>query len=161
MPEPSNEVKQLIDEMFKQSHRAAAVVAAAVLDQLLKRCLQAFLREDAKGLFGAYKPLSSLKAKSDVAYALGILSEDEFVDIDIIRDIRNTFAHDFAIGTFSSEQIVQRCKKLRGFAKTNPPPGIEISFLDQFRFCTTLLAYRLDYLSTVMPRLTTLYTPPP
>lgn len=148
--------------MFDQSERASAIVAATILDELLEQCLTRFLREDKKlkeWVFDVYKPLSSLKAKTDLAYLLGILSSDERSDLDIIRKIRNDFAHQFDTITFASPNIGTLCGKLKSVIKTNPPPGLQMSPLDVFRVCTGILAYRLSALAVELPRVTSLYTP--
>ena len=157
MIQPSEDFTRLITEMFAQSDRASAVVAASVLDELLERCLVRFLREDKKAkelMFGVYKPMSSFKAKTDLAYFLNLLSIEERSDLDTIRRIRNDFAHKFDTLTFSSPGIEALCKQLLGFRRTNPPEGMNLSPLDTFRFCVTLLAHRLDRLSKVIPRVT-------
>lgn len=157
MIQPSPDFTQLITEMFAQSDRASAVVAASVLDELLERCLVRFIREDKKAkelMFDVYKPMSSFKAKTDLAYFLSLLSHDERSDLDTIRRIRNDFAHKFDTLTFSSPGIETLCTQLVGFRRTNPPAELKLSPLDTFRFCVTLLAGRLDHLSKVIPRIT-------
>ena len=155
MTQVPEEIKTLLSEMFNQSDRAAAVVAASVLDELLRKALLSFLLESSKAdelLFGVYKPLSSLKAKTDVALLLGLISPDECADLNTIRQIRNDFAHKFDILTFSTTGISLLCGKLNGFRKTNPPAGLTPTSADVFKFSVTVLAYRLHHLSVTLPR---------
>jgi DNA-binding MltR family transcriptional regulator len=152
---PSADFKKLVSEMFAQSDRASAVVAAAVLDQLLERCLIQFLRHDKRGkdwLFGVYKPLSSLKAKTDLAHLLGVITEEERVELDIVRQVRNDFAHKFDTLTFKDAKVQQLCGRLKALDNVGIPPNMKFSPLDSFRFSVTTLAYRLDRLSQTLPR---------
>ena len=54
-------------------------------------------------LFDGYGPLASLSAKSDIAFALGIVDKATHSKLAVVRKVRNKFAHSASIITF--EQI--------------------------------------------------------
>lgn len=154
---PIKDFKLALSEMFEQSQRAGAIVAVALLDELLERCLYAFLKDERKrakeAFFDVSKPLSSFKAKVDAGYLLGILDSSEYSELEIIRKIRNEFAHNLTALSFESPDIKALSGQLRTVAS---PPGfkLNISPFDRFKMSTTCLAYRLDSLSTKLPKIT-------
>lgn len=95
--------------------RAIAIIAATFLDTILEMILREFLidRKPASGLFDPYKPLSTFAAKVHVSYCLGLISEVEFKNLEIIRSIRNSFAHDLTTNSFEDQSINDQCKNLR------------------------------------------------
>jgi DNA-binding MltR family transcriptional regulator len=107
----------LFHEQFRsESDRACAILAAAALDESLRRLLQKYLvpapgRTDAL-LDGANAPLSSFSAKIDAAFRLGLVSEQFARDLHLIRKIRNDFAHDLEKSTFSDAAVADRVKEL-------------------------------------------------
>lgn len=95
-------LKILQDELEKSSSdRSCVIVAAAYLDELLGYIFKLFLtspsseKED-KELFSGYGPLSTFSSKIVVSYRLGLISAYEYKTLQIIRKIRNSFAHDIS-----------------------------------------------------------------
>ena len=92
----------LQDELeHSASDRSCVIVAAAYIDELLEYLLKNFVyspsseKED-KDLFSGYGPLSSFSSKILLSYRLGLISNYEYKTLQIIRKIRNTFAHDIS-----------------------------------------------------------------
>ena len=92
----------LQDELeHSTSDRSCVIVAAAYIDELLGFLLKGFLnspsseKED-KELFSGYGPLSSFSSKILLSYRLGLISNYEYKSLQIIRKIRNVFAHDIS-----------------------------------------------------------------
>ena len=109
------EFHAFLDEFQRESDRAAAVLAAAFLDELLERLLRrSFTNEDkaVEVLFRWPGPLSSFAGKISVAYAVGLISTQERHDLDLMRDIRNDFGHELQGLSFGTRSIADRC---RGF----------------------------------------------
>jgi DNA-binding MltR family transcriptional regulator len=95
----------LQDELeHSTSDRSCVIVAAAYIDELLEYLLKNFLyspsseKED-KDLFSGYGPLSSFSSKILLSYRLGLISNYEYKTLQIIRKIRNAFAHDISKGS--------------------------------------------------------------
>jgi hypothetical protein len=97
-------------EIVEQSDRAAAITAASVLDALLEetilRRLMPLARDREEALFrGPNKPLATFSAKIEMAFALGLYSNEERLKPHRIRDIRNRFAHRIEPLKFSEPSI--------------------------------------------------------
>lgn len=93
-------LKILQDELEKStSDRSCVIVAAAYIDELLGYIFKLFMtspsceKED-KDLFSGYGPLSNFSSKIVLSYRLGLISNYEYKTLQIIRKIRNSFAHD-------------------------------------------------------------------
>jgi DNA-binding MltR family transcriptional regulator len=85
------------------------------LEQVLKEILCAYLIDDkvVEDLFeGGNAPLGTFSARAKLAYTLGLISAEELHDIDLIRKIRNDFAHDMK-ASFKVQAIKNRCKLLK------------------------------------------------
>lgn len=85
-----------LSEMKKETYRGQALVIASLLEQMLEETLDAGLQDvpAKRKLFdGPTAPVSSLYSKTKLACAMGLINADEERDIDIIRSIRNEFAH--------------------------------------------------------------------
>jgi len=94
-------------EFHAESDRAAVVLGAAKLDELLGELLQRFLLpktnhpNDADELLGVVagvgggseKGLSTFSARTLASYRLGLISEQFRDSINTVRNIRNAFAH--------------------------------------------------------------------
>jgi hypothetical protein len=57
-------------------------------------------------------PLSNFAAKIKIAYALGIFDKPLKEELDLIRHIRNSFAHSKETLTFLSPDIINACSQL-------------------------------------------------
>lgn len=96
----------------EESDRSAAILTASFIDDLLSEMLQAFLIEDkeVKNLFKGYSPLSSFSARIDVAYALGLITAEMKADLNVIRKIRNHFAHHWDNTGFEIAPVSDFCQ---------------------------------------------------
>ena len=86
-----------LPELNKESDRGRVLISCSYLDDLMRQILLAFLveRDNSKRLVDGFNaPLGTFSTRTSAAYALGLISEREFKEIDILRRIRNRFAHD-------------------------------------------------------------------
>lgn len=97
------------------SDRATAVCALAGLDYMLESCLRDVLNRDLRDsdFSGASGVLSNLSAKIRIAYAIGFISKDEESELNLLRRIRNDFAHSIGNSTFWTPPTFDRCKSLK------------------------------------------------
>jgi DNA-binding MltR family transcriptional regulator len=98
-----------------ESDRAAALLAASFLEEQLKDALQSVFVDDAEmmqNLFAGYGPLSSFRARIDLAYALGHIPKALHREFHIIRKIRNHFAHHADVTDFSTQRVKDWCLAL-------------------------------------------------
>jgi len=79
-----------------ETDRGRALVAASLIEEMLDEVLRGFLLENAatKNLFDKPNaPFSTFSAKASASRALGLISSAEFRDIELVRKVRNAFAH--------------------------------------------------------------------
>lgn len=102
-------------ELKNESDRGCALFAAAYLDKALSDLLYVHLvasKTIEKDLFEGTSPLSTFSSRITLSFYLGLISESCRRDLDLIRKIRNDFAHKISVKSFDQEKISQRC---RGF----------------------------------------------
>jgi len=94
-----------------ESDRAAAIVSAVLLDNLLERLIKTSYVEDPKvnTIFKDEHILRSFYTKISIAYFSGLIPKAFYHDLKLICDIRNKFAHDVVADLkFDDERIVRR-----------------------------------------------------
>jgi DNA-binding MltR family transcriptional regulator len=102
------------EALSSETDRACAVLGAAILDAKLEQLFRLRLLSDQKELLPSARPLGSFSAKIRLACALGWINDDVRHDLDIVRDIRNSFAHSFDHElSFSDQSVGDRCSNLR------------------------------------------------
>ena len=97
--------------------QATALVCAAWIERHLERVLLSRMkplkkREHAE-LFIGLAPLSTFSAKIKLASALNIIGPTALIDLEIIKDIRNQFAHSFHPITFRTRAVAAACRRLK------------------------------------------------
>jgi DNA-binding MltR family transcriptional regulator len=105
-----------VAEIEDASDRAAAIVMASLVDARLTNALQAVMADSKKiirGLFRPSGPLGSFSSKIDLAYVIGVISDDAHSDLHTMKDVRNLFAHQLKATTFSDPRISAMCQKFR------------------------------------------------
>ena len=99
-----------LEELKAGTDRETAILAGAYLEQGLAILLSKFIIQDEEvitNLFdGTFSPLNTFNQKILTAYSLGLVSQQEYHDLKIIKDIRNKFAHELQGITFDNEQII-------------------------------------------------------
>ena len=106
---------KFLSEFNKESDRGAALAAAAFLDETLLEILTNYLADVPARkvlLKGANAPLGTFSSRISAAYALGLLEEHEYREINIIRQIRNKFAHGWEEAHFTDGDITSLCGQL-------------------------------------------------
>ena len=113
-------------EFQRESDRATAVLAAALLDERLRQLLAAYLIDDEKEvslLLEPEQPLGSFGARVRTAYCLGLLDKDLYRVLLNVKKVRNSFAHELHGLTFDDPAVAAPCAQLRASLKL--PKGFE------------------------------------
>jgi DNA-binding MltR family transcriptional regulator len=114
------QVNRLMELANKQHDRALALTVASFAEECLGRLLRTFFR-DVKAaedlLEGFNAPLGTFAARAKVCHAMGLLSDIQFKDLELIRKIRNEFAHTWDECSFDDE-------KIKGWVNSLSPPRI-------------------------------------
>jgi mannitol operon repressor len=132
-----------LDDFNKETERGAALAAAAFLDDILERMLAAFLLDAETTrdlLIGFNAPLGSLSARIAATHAMGLISEDERRECDLIRKVRNEFAHKVRM-SFDNERVKGLCSSLKYSAK--PYDKVTVSTRGAFSTAAVLLILNL------------------
>lgn len=124
-------------ELTRESDRGVILVAGAMLDARLERAIRARLRDDTKvadSLLGVDRPVGAFSAKIRLAYLLGLITQSEQRELDLVRRIRNRAAHESGAATFDafSDQITvlsQRVPEGFGAPHFKKPLGLRDRFL--------------------------------
>jgi DNA-binding MltR family transcriptional regulator len=105
-------------ELRGTSDRAAAIVGASLIElQLEQLLIQSMVKGiEPKPLFEGFGPLSSFSAKIRIAEFFGLLPPDICADADLIRKIRNEFAHTHEQLSFEAQKITSWLAALRALA---------------------------------------------
>jgi hypothetical protein len=103
--QPEN-IHAIFNELETANDRAAAIVATSLLEHAIQEALQSFdSNEDFERL--------GLSSKITKAYALKIIGPTTRHDLDLIRAIRNEFAHDMNPIQFTDEHITSCYKEVK------------------------------------------------
>jgi len=98
-----------------ESDRACALMAAAFLDDQLRQLLEANLVQDKKVLVRILDqrgPLATFSSRIDMAYAMGLIGKRTLLDLNLLRKIRNEFAHTAEPLSFDSPKVSAWCSQL-------------------------------------------------
>jgi hypothetical protein len=116
-----NELDAVWSEIDRQSHRAAAVLGGAMVEDALQFAIQAHFvmlsKTDKKKLFEYPAPLSSFDAKIRIGYAVGLYGPVVRNDLNLIRRVRNGFAHAKKPISFETLQVVREIEKVKYLAQ--------------------------------------------
>ena len=107
---------QLMGILTDLDQRGLALTLAAFAEESLGTLLAAFLRSEtaaAKELLEGFNaPLGTLSARIRAAYALGLVTEEQFGDLERLRKIRNAFSHSWKPMSFEAPSIAAHIRGL-------------------------------------------------
>ena len=114
------EIAESIDSTLSgESDRGVVLILSTMLDEALHKLLENYLIDDYKNvhaLIGDEKtfvaPLGSFHSRILAAYGLGLISKTVFNNLNLIRKIRNEFAHKIQDCTFNSPRVIQRIEQI-------------------------------------------------
>ncbi len=98
-----------------ETDRGRSLVAASLIEEMLEVVLRGFFLDTSatKKLFDdPNAPLSTFSAKASTSRALGLISHEEFSDIELVRKIRNAFAHS-VMCSFDNDKIKSWASSLK------------------------------------------------
>lgn len=113
-PPHLREFLAFLPELSEETDRGMALITTSFIDELLRRVLLAYFIEGKTSsslVEGFNAPLGTLATRASAAVALGLVSYKEFAEIEIIRKIRNKFAHHVHV-SFKDASVSDLCKNL-------------------------------------------------
>lgn len=100
-----------------ETDRGCALMAAEYISNELGELLRAYFVEDEKAcdsmLESPNGALSTLSARIELAYLLGLIGPIACRELHLVRKIRNEFAHAYKPLMFSGTEIAGKCRELR------------------------------------------------
>ena len=145
--EQAEDLARFVDELKRETDRGLPLVGAALIDEKLIETLESFScpnRPISKLLKEGTAPLGTFSSRTELCYTLGLIDEFEYQEINLVRKVRNEFAHAKHGTSFKTERIVGLCSSL----KSDLPEGENYPTSDpRFRFTNAVvcLALRLYY----------------
>lgn len=133
----------LLTEMNRESPRGLVLTTTALIDEHLRECIEARLvdHSDVSKLTSGFNaPLGTFSARIIAALGLGLIDENEFRDLQIIRAIRNDFAHKIEV-SFETPSIRDRCANLK--MKAGDYGSVVVTADQQFSTAAVALIMRL------------------
>ena len=120
---------QVMRDIFSRSDATSVIICSSVIDLILKELIEKRLVNDSKGrteeLFDdSNGPFNTFSNKIKYCYYSGIISKEIRDELNIIRKIRNKFAHSILSLTFSDEDTKQLINSMSLFRNTNPPEDL-------------------------------------
>lgn len=146
-PDDIEDLTHFLEELNRETDRGLPLVAAALIDERLEETLRSFFcegRTATKLLDEANAPLGNFAARSHACFALALVDEFEYSEIELIRKIRNVFAHAKHGMSFRNEKVKALCSSLR----SNLPGGAGYDLSDpRLRFvnAAVCIVLRLYY----------------
>jgi hypothetical protein len=110
------DIEQALLELATDGPRGAAVLGAALVEDVLQGCIEGRFVElsavERDHLFSGTGPLSSFSAKTKLGFAMGIFGPRTRDDLDSVREIRNALAHAKRLFTFETPAIAAALRRL-------------------------------------------------
>lgn len=125
LPNLSADVTRMVEDLERETDRGVALLAVAFLDDVLDVMLRAVMVNEPEAvnrLMGTGRALESFGARTHLAYCMGLLGRDVYHDVNLVREIRNDFAHRQPT-SFEAEEIRGKCQRLKAAATVMADAG--------------------------------------
>lgn len=114
-----HDIQKYIDEANKENasgtQRGVVLVWASIIDETLSKILSAHFivlsKKQSIEMFDHNGPAGSFSSKIKLCFALGLILDDEMNAINLVRKIRNDFAHDINVD-LDDEPLRSQCLQL-------------------------------------------------
>jgi hypothetical protein len=119
------DIEALEAELYDGPDRGAAVVLGSLVERALERLLWNNMRKEGiSELFKYGAPLGDFGSKVQIAYAFKLFGAETRKDLNIIRNLRNQFAHSRMPIAFTTPVVQACCDEL----VYPDAPGVTLSF---------------------------------
>lgn len=117
-------LNKFLSVVAKHDDAAMVLALATFIEDTLGRLLLAYLRDckASKELVEGFNaPLGTLGTRTKAAFAFGLLNKQQYQDIEILRKIRNQFAHNWEGVALDSSDIKAMIGQLSGYTFDQKP----------------------------------------
>lgn len=140
-------------ELHAESDRGMALSGTAYLDDRLAKLIETYLTAGANGsklIWESTSPLGTFSPRIAMAHALGVISDKERDHLNMLRKIRNLFAHDYrqkmddpvVVGTMGNFKEIKDFRDVEG--QMLPDIVFAETPRDRFFLAVMRLAHQLD-----------------
>lgn len=126
LPAARSRGNAVAETLAQESDRGCVIIGASFLEYQLELLIRAICRNDEESvkqvvdpLFKGYAPFATFSAKIKAAFALRLISSELKNQLDLIRKIRNDFAHGYSPVSFKTPQCQDRLQALIATAKAH------------------------------------------
>lgn len=127
--------------------RTIAIIGGTFLEMTLEHILFSFFpdnNKDVEKMMDFNQPMGNFSNKITMAYCLGLIEKVIKEDLNLVRKIRNEFAHDL-YASFENEKIKSWCKELKWHKiAITPNPPSEATNRDLFKVGVNTLISHLN-----------------
>lgn len=132
--------------LYLSDDRSTALVGACLVEkaltELLCKVVLGSKTELASLMESPTAPLHSFSAKTRVAHAFGLISTREKHDLDLVRDVRNDFAHNILGCDFTDPVVVAHCSKFQILRSELRPVSVQKQFIQEVGILVGMLTFR-------------------
>lgn len=110
-----DELNSLLESLHEHDDRSLVLTLGAFAEDSLERLLLVYLREpkQAKELVNGFNaPLGTFSARIKAAFVLGLIRNDVYRTLELLRKIRNEFAHNWSGVSLDREDISRLINQL-------------------------------------------------
>jgi DNA-binding MltR family transcriptional regulator len=140
-----DEINSLRKQLLVETDRGLCLMAVGRIDLVLTTFLENKLvgsKTLKRDLFSNGGPLSTLSSRIKMAYSLGLISKAHFHGIDMLRMVRNKFAHSDQPITFESVEIMELCMNVELYSTQHERPS-RAKFITTYLFLLSALMTEL------------------
>lgn len=117
-------LNRFMTEIRRQDDQAMVLSLATFLEDTLGRLLLAYFRSSkvTKELVEGFNaPLGTFGSRIKAVYAFGLATDEQFKDMEILRKVRNHFAHNWEGVAFERNDIQALIGQLSGYTVDHKP----------------------------------------
>lgn len=118
------ELNRFLALVSGQDDRAMVLSLATFIEDTLGRLLLAYFRNckaTRELVDGFNAPLGTLGARIKAVYAFGLVTEEQYKDMEILRKVRNLFAHNWEGISLDHQDIKAMVGQLSGYTVSHAP----------------------------------------
>jgi DNA-binding MltR family transcriptional regulator len=110
-----DEIEMSMNEIMDgETDLSCALLGASLIDLHLKMLLEKFFinGKTSERILSNTGFAGNSRARTDLAYVLGLINKDEYNNILNVLEIRNLFGYEHTLTSFASRKISKLCEKL-------------------------------------------------
>jgi len=133
--------------LSKHDERGLALSLAAYAEDTLGRLLLTYLVEckQSKDLIEGFNaPLGTLASRMKAAYAIGLLTKEQYEDLEVARKVRNLFAHDWEGVSLDRPDIKSMIGQLHAYTFDGSPISSDPRQRLQYSVANVLMELRVQ-----------------